>query len=79
MEDKTFKSHLDAPEYPEHLLHEQPPEHSATIEEIRKFYESAEKNVPLIVIPAKSQKTPPIDNSNSLESEHLNENKKKDD
>lgn len=77
MEDKTFSSHLDASEIPAHLLHEQPPEHRATIEEIRKFYESAEKNVPLIVMPAKSQKTPPIDNSNSLESEHLNESEKK--
>ena len=55
------------------------PEHRATIEEIRKFYQTAEKNVPLIVMPAKSQKTPPIDNSNSLESENLNESKKKDD
>ena len=77
MEDKTISSHLDAPETPEYLLHEQLPEHRTTIEEVRKFYESMEKNVPLIVIPAKSQKTPPIDNSNSLESEHLNESKKK--
>ena len=55
------------------------PEHRATIEEIRKFYESMEKNVPCIMITPKSQKIPLIDRSNSLESEHLNESKKKDD
>ena len=71
MKDKTFKSHLDAPEYPEYLLHEEAAEHSATIEKIRKFYQTAEKFGPGLVMPAKSQKTPPIDNSNSLENQNI--------